>query len=420
MMLRSIEKTIARELSRFPQLKKIVKQSYTLPFMLIGKFFMQSHTIAELFEIGERDQESFFGYYDLWPENAEGLILCYQSSHPTDLEPNAFKPIDICLFSPDAPESPLCKTQTYAYNWQQGARLQWLSKSTFIFNDFDHTKRQYCARIFDALSNQEILQLDMPIQTRIDDSSYLSLNYQRLARLRPDYGYFNLPPADCDLTNFDNDGIWKVNVADGNHQLLYTIADIVSAGNLQNGKKLEHKVNHLMLSPDGKNFVLLHRMFQGERRSGRLIVGDLAGSKLRVMPGDRMISHYCWVDDKTLLCFMRTDENGDGYYLVHIDSQKVDFLAELTAITPGDGHPSSLSDGRFITDSYPNRYGYQKLIMGDYRSQKISELASLFHKRDYIGVTRCDLHPRVKDGQNYCYFDTVNSGRRRMSRMKMG
>jgi hypothetical protein len=418
-MLKAIEKTIARELNRYPYVKQIVKRAYTLPFMAMGRFMMRPESVAARVEIGESDTESFFGYYDLWPENGDGLVLCHQSRHPTKLVPNAAKAIEVCLFAADAPASPLIKTQTHAYNWQQGARLQWLSKKEFIFNDFDPEKNQYHARIFDAEKGVELAQAPMPIQTRIDDTSFLSLNYQRLARLRPDYGYFNLPPEACDVTDLRNDGIWWVNVKDGSHDLLYSMADIIEAGHLSSAEKLSHKVNHLMLSPDGQAFVMLHRMFKGGQRSGRLLVGDIAGSPLQILPGDTMISHYCWVGDKTLLCFMRTDECGDGYYLVHIDSQKAELLPGLTALTPGDGHPSSLGNGRFITDSYPDRYGYQKLMLGDYRKQTISELASLYHARDYRGVTRCDLHPRGNVAHDYCYFDTVTSGRRRLTRMRI-
>lgn len=418
-MLRSIEKIISRELNRFPQIKQIVKRSYTLPFMMTGQMFMQSRSVARRTEIGEQDVESFFGYYDLFPQNSNGLVLCHQSRHPTWVKPDPSKPIDVCLFASDAPTSPLIKTQTYAYNWQQGSRLQWLSEDFFIFNDFDQKRRKYHSRIFDARNGKEIGQVDLPIQTRINETCFLSLNYQRLACLRPDYGYFNLPPEDCDVAALDDDGIWIVNAADRKSQLLYSISDVVRAGEQPKVSKLKHKVNHLMLSPDNNRFVLLHRMFDGERRSGRLMIGDIGRSPLRVLPGDSMISHYCWVNDNILLCFMRTDEHGDGYYLVNVDTQIADFLPSLTALTPGDGHPVSLSDCLFMTDSYPDRYGYQKLMLCNYQSQQVSEIASLYHGRKYNGVTRCDLHPRVKAGQDYCFFDSVASGKRRLNRMQL-
>ncbi len=380
---------------------------------------MRPSSVASQIQIGETDVESFFGYYDLWPENTKGLVLCHQSRHPTSLEPDPLKPIEICVFDSNAPMSPLIKTQTRAYNWQQGARLQWLSDKTFIFNDFKVERQHYHTRIFDTEKGVEIGQVDMPIQTKIDDTSYLSINYQRLALLRPDYGYFNLPPGDCDVFDLENDGIWMINVTDGVCQLLYSMGDIVGAGRLMNAQNFTHKVNHLMMSPNGREFVFLHRMFQGRRRIGRLIKGDLNGKTLCVLPGDSMISHYCWLDHKTLLCFMRTHESGDGYYLVHLDPQKAEVLAELSALVPGDGHPSSYHGTQFITDSYPDRYGYQKLMLCDSQDQQMSELAVLYHKRNYKGVTRCDLHPRAKVGCDYCYFDSVSSGKRRLTRMRM-
>lgn len=417
-MLRLIEKKVAHELNRFPQIKHIVKRFYTLPFVVIGRFFKRSTSMADCIEIGEKGVESFFGYYDLWPENQDGLVLCHQSAHPTKEVPDPAKAIDICLFAPNAPTTPLIKTRTHAYNWQQGARLQWLSDSKFIFNDFDAFEQQYYARIFDVEKGCEVGRAPRPIQTRIDEKSYLSLNYQRLARLRPDYGYFNLPLEDCDVNDISNDGIWSVNIADGTDRLLYTMSDIKRAEDLLVANNVMHKINHLMLSPDGETFVMVHRMFRGGRRIGRLVLGNIFGTPLQILPGDTMVSHYCWVGDKTLLCFMRTDEKGNGYYLVHVDTKKAELLDGLTTLTPGDGHPSDLGNGQFITDSYPDRYGYQKLLLGDYCKQEISELGSFYHAREFEGVTRCDLHPRGHLARDYCYFDTVTSGRRRLTRLK--
>ena len=39
-------------------------------------------SLAERVEIGEPNTESFFGYYDLWPENSQGLLLCHQAITP--------------------------------------------------------------------------------------------------------------------------------------------------------------------------------------------------------------------------------------------------------------------------------------------------------------------------------------------------
>ena len=54
------------------------------------------------------------------------------------------------------------------------APVAMVSKKEFIFNDFDPEKKQYHARIFDAEKGVELAQAPMPIQTRIDDTSFLS------------------------------------------------------------------------------------------------------------------------------------------------------------------------------------------------------------------------------------------------------
>ena len=294
-----------------------------------------------------------------------------------------------------------------------GSRLQWLDKHRFIFNDFDPDNNQYIARIWDMAEKKEIATLTKPIQTLIDSDNFPSLNYQRLAKLRPDYGYFNLDANDYDLTDTEQDGIYKVNITTGEHQLVYALADIISHDSKNQMRRLNHKINHLMISPNGKKMLMLHRMFDGQRRFGRLLLGDVDGTKLVTLPGDDMISHYCWADDDTIICYMRTNEAGDGYYQIKLSENRAYLMKTISDVLLGDGHPSFAGHNQFITDTYPDRYGYQRLYHCNSETNKVT-LASFYHPRRYSSVTRCDLHPRVSTDGLHCYFDTVTAGRRRL------
>ena len=413
-MLKLIERVISRRLNRFPSLKRYVKQLYTFPFMCIGKYARRPSVPENVVLFGQPNCESFFGYYDVCPENASGLVLCHQTTSSTSLEPNPKVPIDICVFSLERPDEPLLKTNTSAFNWQQGSRLQWLNDDRFIFNDFDPQKNRYIAKIWDIKIGEQIKVVGKPIQALIDEANYLSLNYQRLAKLRPDYGYFNLDPNNCDLSEYHQDGIWTVNIDTGKHKLLYSLASIISHDASEDFSKYEHKLNHLMLSPNKDKFIILHRMFDGQRRIGRLLLGDIDGGILKTLPGDEMVSHYCWVNDNTIICYMNTGTEGYGYYLINLDSNNADLLKSTTSLLPGDGHPSYKNGECFLTDSYPDRYGYQNLYLCSLLTEKVTMLASLFHPRQYKGVTRCDLHPRFGYNCNSVYFDSVNDGVRRL------
>lgn len=53
----------------------------------------------------------------------------------------------------------------------------------------------------------------------------------------------------------------------------------------------EHKVNHLMLSPNGKRFMVLHRWFEGQRKYTRLVTCNIDGTDMYNLSDDDMVSH---------------------------------------------------------------------------------------------------------------------------------
>ena len=52
-----------------------------------------------------------------------------------------------------------------------------------------------------------------------------------------------------------------------------------------------HKVNHIMLSPNGKRFMVLYRWFNGQRKYTRLITCNVDGTDMYVLSDDDMVSH---------------------------------------------------------------------------------------------------------------------------------
>ena len=131
-MLRKIEKFVAKALNNNIKLKQFIKHIYTLPFIFVGSFIFRTNLQGTSIHFGEIGKESFLGYYDIAPDNKDGLVLCHQTANSTFLDPNAEKKIEVALFHPDKPFNPIFSTKTSAYNWQQGSRLQWLSNNKFL------------------------------------------------------------------------------------------------------------------------------------------------------------------------------------------------------------------------------------------------------------------------------------------------
>ena len=88
----------------------------------------------------------FFGYYDKSPLNySKNFILSHNVEHEgSSIKKNHFA--KICLTNLNNYETKIISS-TYAWNYQQGSQLQWISEDKFIFNSFE---KHYEAHIFDT------------------------------------------------------------------------------------------------------------------------------------------------------------------------------------------------------------------------------------------------------------------------------
>ena len=74
----------------------------------------------------------------------------------------------------------------------------------------------------------------------------------------------------------------------------------------------EHKVNHLMISPNGKRFMVLHRWFQKGRKHTRLVTVNVDKTEMYNLSDDVFVSHCYWKNDQEILSFLRKKETGRG------------------------------------------------------------------------------------------------------------
>src|SRR5690606_20199189 len=234
------------------------------------------------------------------------MLLCHAAQHSSHRPPLPRDEIAVQVFDFNAGEytRPVRSFMTRSYNWQQGARAHWLDDEHFIFNDFDSKRQRYISRLHSVSSQKELHRYEHAVQDSWGLEYFLAINYRRLQALRPDYGYCRLPAlSERELSALNDDGIWRVEL--GSSRLIYTLADICRVESADDFDRAKHKVNHLMISPDGSRFIFLHRYFIGRFKSDRLMLGASDGAGLRVLAAHGMVSHCFWVDADTLLCFMR-------------------------------------------------------------------------------------------------------------------
>lgn len=410
----SVERKIAKFLSQFPILKSGVKGAYGRLVYLRNKSAAKTVTTHKIEPVGDELINTFFGYYDKTPISEDGFLICHSAVHPTDRKPDSRKTVDILVFSTDDLKLPVLKVNTKVYNWQQGARAHWLDADAFIFNDFDEPNQRYISRVFSLKERKEIRRFDFPVQDSFGRSYFLAINYRRIQSLRPDYGYRNIPALnDKEMADLKQDGIWKIDQGTGESILLHSISDVCKVDFEPRFNTAKHKINHVMISPNGERFIFLHRYFVGNRKFDRLFLAQADGSELKILSNHEMVSHCFWVNDRSLISYMRGPSGKDGYYIIDADTGKISSFSNGKLDAMGDGHPH-VHGNWFITDTYPDKSRMQHLFKAHFDTGEVEELGQFFQSFKFGGETRCDLHPRVSPDGSKVFFDSVFNGKRKL------
>ena len=405
------ERLLARTLNKTPWFKKLLKVSYqTLNYWVYRRSYRyQSGRSLNTIPLS---QETFFGYYDKSPISIDQHhILFHQSSLNTRYRPDGATSISVCLWNIDQ-QAVVYQAEAKAYNWQQGARLQWLTSSKFIYNNYSD-KLGYHAVIVhlgDDGYNEQIIA--SPIYDCHNDVFALSLSYERLYNLRPDYGYRNHTTSEP-LADDEDDGIFFIDFFTGQKKLLISLTTLSNVKPLPRNDKVQHKVNHIMISPNGKQFMFLHRYLINGRRYDRLMVANTDGTDLNILADDEMVSHCCWLNDNEILGYLRNSLLGDRYFRIDVNTKKIDKVGDGIIDNFGDGHPSIFKN-LMVFDSYPNKSRMKELFLFNLETNELIKLGEFFESLKYRGQTRCDLHPRFSEDGTKIFFDSVHSGLRKL------
>ena len=403
------ERLIAKLLTTFPKLKLFIKYVYQRVNYLRYKKPYQFKSSNKVVKISnDKSDNSFFGYYDRSPMSNDGRkVLFHSTSFDTKVKPNKCKQIDIMIFDIETRQANYVSS-TKAFNWQQGAKLQWLNDDEIIFNDYLETEDKYLSKIYNLKDNR-FRNIDLPIYDVFEDYA-LTLNFDRLAKLRPDYGYFSKKRIDEEF-DLKNEGIVSINLANNSSVLILSLEDIIKSHYQKSMDNANHLVNHIMISPDGKKFMFLHRWFNGGVRSDALMICNEDGSHLRCLSDNEMVSHCFWKNSKEIVGYLRGENKEDRYYVINIQTDKVITLDSLNGY--GDGHPN-INDNLMITDTYPNKSRMKELLSYDFETNEVERIAEFYEPFSFYGETRCDLHPRISKDKNYFFIDSVHDGKRNL------
>ena len=411
-------KSLIKPLLRFKLLERLIVFSY-LGFNRLRHY----KKINQLIKINSGNDitnfrydghDTFFGYYDKLPVNSSHTNVVFHASPiRTFFKPSPKNKIKIIVQNlKDSKQNVIAETS--AYNWQQGARLQWISDHEILFNDFCQEKKRYVSHSYNVITGNRIKTFDYPVQDAYFKEKFYSINYNRLRSLRPDYGYFNSIPLTLkELKNTDDDGIWEIDYNTRKGKLIVSLKEVVSIEKDDRFNEGLHWINHVMVSPNGEKLIFLHRCKVNKIKRDRLFSFDLVTKKLKLVVNYAIISHFNWINNDSIICFEGTKQENLAYKKINLRSNEIINQDYFKRFNFKDGHPSVYKK-IFITDTYPNTIGIQKLIF--VQNEKLKVLHEVYHPLLYFRETRCDLHPRIHNDK--VFFDHIDKGHRQLAMIK--
>ncbi|MGN0866418.1 MAG: hypothetical protein ACI4SG_01905 [Oligosphaeraceae bacterium] len=366
----------------------------------------------------EGPKHHFFGYFDKFPWDRSGRYLLshevdFTARQPVPGEKATLGVVDLAegnRFTPFA--------QTDAWCWQQGCMLQWLNdaREEVIYNDRegDH----FVSRIQNVRTGER-RTLPRPIYCLSPDGQWaLSLNFSRLDRERPGYGYPGAFDPWETVKIPRDDGIFLMNLKDGSSRLVVSVAQMTEAYFRSDMEDTPGWFNHLLFSPDSRRFAFFHR-WRTWKPDGtpshvtHMFTANRDGSEVWPLNLEVMSSHYTWLDSTHVINFSNRYRSGWQYYLYTDRTHQTECLAKDRF--PGDGHCSFSPNGQWmLTDSYPLEDNCRHLFLYHPATDQAYEIGSFYADPAYPTPTRCDLHPNwSRDGRQVC-IDSIHEGSRQV------
>ncbi len=380
----------------------------------------------------------FFGYYDktTWDRSGRYLLALRVPatvSHPTPQDASTIGLVDLKdrnRFRPVA--------QTTAWNWQQGAMVQWLESTPtrqIIYNT--RTAHGYGSTICDTETGDE-RPLPFPIYAVSPDGHCaLTVNYARLRWTHPTIGYADASVPDRLPKAPSDDGIHALDLHSGESQLIVSLAQLVRIEPEPSMVGALHWCSHVAYNLSGARFLFLHRWSQQVEDQAawfhRMFTAGTDGSDVVLLestgrmpsqPADEgehfqakkystLVSHATWRDETHILAW--SHHNGETHYHLYRDRSSdvqpvgVDVLTE-------NGHCTYSPDRRWVlTDTYPDpACSKRSLILYHLDTNTRVDIGRFYSPPAGPKEDRCDLHPRwSRDGQRVC-IDSTHGGERQM------
>lgn len=360
---------------------------------------------------------AFFGFHDKSPWSSDGTLLLGHVIEGTGTGDRwkAGAPVEICVFAGSDWTEGATVAHTNAWNWQQGAQLQWLGPGRrIVYNDF--REGASVGVVHDVETGEEFL-LEHPVAAVSPDGKwYASICFETFGQAMPGYGYA-FGPTDSKSTVPACELI--VRAVGGQEELRVSLKDLSSELlPSRNGEGIDF-FSHCLFSPHGDRLLFLRRQSRSNRRlRSELFCVDVERRTVQRMRFNDMVSHFTWVSDERVLVFANTERHGDGFYLANTTTGAVSHYTPR--FNDRDGHPHATPDGRRVVfDTYPDGRRYQHLFLWERGAEQSDVLGRFYSPMKFWGASRVDLHPRLREDGEYVSFDAGFNGVRSLVTAKL-
>lgn len=382
----------------------------------VYRWFHFGRAADALEQVTHGPRHHFFGYYDKSPWNESGRLMLAHEADFNDRPPRHDDRVTVGVVNLEHGKRYEPLATTSAWNWQQGAMLQWHPgdpERLFMHND---CRDGLHVGIVRATDGREVRVYDRPIYAVAPDGRHaFSLNFARLQTHRPGYGYAGASDPWASDPVPERDGIFSLDLEAGKARQIVSLGALAGIAPKDSMRGGFHYINHIQASPSGTRIAFFHVWRTGGAAwEVRLYAVNPDGGNLRCVLDSGRVSHYDWLDDRRILVWAHHPGRGDRFLLCDERQEHVEIFGEgkLTV----DGHCSFSPDRQWVlNDTYPDRYDMRTLMLVRFRDQKRIDLARLHSpKARWWGEIRCDLHPRwSRDGRKIC-IDSVHDGTRQM------
>jgi len=288
--------------------------------------------------------------------------------------------------------------ETTAWNWQQGARLQWRPGSDeILWNDRSDDGTRYVCRVYN-FKNGARRTLPRPIYTPSPDgTSALTHDFERMKH--GGTPYVGIEDKYAGQLAPKETGIWKMDLNTGDAVLIMSLEKMARIAYPQGPPSSGCLyVFREGWNPAGSRFIAFVK--DPDDKFDKAFSLNPDGSDVRYLYNAP--SHHEWRDDRCIL-------DGRGYYLYEDDGtgKAKDRLFESShnghvSYIPGPGGDWILSDTYAIN-------GYQYLFIYHIPTKRFVPLAKLKSTAP-TNVYRVDLHPRLSRDRKIVSIDATHEG----------